>query len=478
MNIVIVGGGTAGWLAAYCILKSQPKAHKITVIESSEIGIIGAGEGSTGFLIDVLTGKFFDHNIDLNEFIEFCDATNKMGIKFDNWLGNGQSFFTPLDLSPTGSFLNDYLLKYVLCKYGRNKLHLASQIGVDFEIDRNKEKITSLHFNAHKVGQFFKNICVKDNVTHIDGIVEHINQNKTNGSIESLILKDESKIEADFFIDATGFNRTLMKSLDVKWISYQKYLPLNSAMPFLLDYTENEKILPCTTATALSSGWMWNIPLKNRRGCGYVYNDNFLSKDDAKAEIENFLGRKIVPLKHISFDPGIAEMCWSKNVLSVGLASCFVEPLQATSIHTTIAQLLLFINDYLTDSVHTTVLPENQDEYNKKCETFYNLNLEFVSMHYQGGREDTPFWRYVKNESIVSPYAKEIITRSKNKILGYYESPYTFGAPAMGLWNWSLGGLGLLNEKTAYNDLINSNLLNIAETQYIRFIARSNEQRF
>lgn len=478
MKIVIVGGGTAGWLAAYCIAKSQPSLHKITVIESSEIGIIGAGEGSTGFFTDVLNGRFFDYRIDLNEFLQFCDATNKIGIKFNNWLGDGTSFFSPLDGSPSGSQLNDYFFKYVLHKFGKNKLHLASQIGLDFEVGRNYEKINSLHFNAHKVGKFFKNICLKDNIEHIDGIVEHINLNHENGFIESVVLKDEKKVSADFFIDASGFNRILMKKLDVKWLSYQKYLPLNSAMPFLLDYKENEKILPCTNATALSSGWMWDIPLQNRRGCGYVYNDRFISKDQAKLEIENFLGREITPIKHISFDPGRSEMLWSKNVLSLGLASCFVEPLQATSIHTTVAQIILFINDYLTDNVKTTISQENEIAYNRKSSTFYDLNLEFVSAHYQGGRQDTPFWRYIKEESIVSPYAKELINRSKNKILGFYETPYAFGAPAMGLWNWTLGGLGLINEEVAYKDLINSNLYQVAEEQYIKFIARSSEQRW
>ena len=471
MKIVILGGGTAGWLAAYCISKSQPNIHNITVVESSEIGIIGAGEGSTGFFSDVLNGRFFDDRINIEEFVKFCDATNKIGIKFNNWNGDNHSFFTPLDGSPTGSNINDYIFKYVLHKFGRDNFHIASKIGVDYEIGRNYNVFNAFHFNAHKVGQFFKNICVADGITHIDSIVQDVNINSSNGFIQSVKLDRHNDIEADLFIDCSGFNRVLMKKLNVNWISFKDQLPLDSAMPFLLDYQKHENIMPWTTSTALSAGWMWDIPLLNRRGCGYVYNSQFISKENAKKEVEMLLGREIAPIKYINFDPGMSEVFWKNNVLSLGLASCFVEPLQATSIHTTISQLLLFINDFLTPGIDSTVTPDNEKSYNRIVSKFYKLNLDFVSMHYQGGRTDTPFWRNIQDSSIVTPYAKEIINRSKNKILGYHETPANFGAPAMGLWNWSMAGLGLLDPNVAYHDLKNSNLYEIAEKQFINFIA-------
>lgn len=470
MNITIVGGGTAGWLAAYCISKSQPNIHNITVIESSEIGIIGAGEGSTGFFSDLLAGRYFKTDIDLQEFVDYCDATNKIGIKFNNWSEDGTSFFTPLDGSPSAGRMNDHVFKYVLHKFGKDKAHIASKIGLDYEVERNYNVFNAFHFNAHKVGKFFKERCIKNNITHIDAIVKDCVLDPQNGHIQSVVLEDGRKIESEFFIDCSGFNKILMKKLNVGWKSYSKYLPCNTAMPFLLDYKQNDKIKPWTDATALSAGWMWDIPLQTRRGCGYVYNNNFISADAAKLEIEQLLGREIAPIKIINFDPGRSEKFWEKNVLSLGLASCFVEPLQATSIHTTIAQLLLFINDFLSSDLKTTNLIENQDSYNKRTAHFYDLNLDFVSMHYQGTRADTAFWRHIKENNIVSPFADNIITRSKNKLVSYFEIANNFGAPAIGLWNWSMAGLDLLNPESAHKDLIESNMYHIAETDFLKHI--------
>jgi tryptophan halogenase len=470
MNITIIGGGTAGWLAAYTLSKSQPSIHNITVIESTEIGIIGAGEGSTGFFTDLIAGRYFKTDIEINDFVSQTDATNKIGIKFNNWLGNNHSFFTPLDGSPTAGLMNDYVFKYVLHKFGKNKIHLASKIGIDYETERNFNVFNAFHFNAHKVGKFFKEKCLKENVKHIDSIVNDCIIDTENGNVTSLILKNGQVIDSEFFIDCSGFSRILMKKLNVGWKSYSKYLPCNSAMPFLLDYRPNDNIQPWTNATALSSGWMWDIPLQSRRGCGYVYNDNFINSDQAKMEVEKLLGREISPIKIINFDPGRSEKFWEKNVLSLGLASCFVEPLQATSIHTTVAQILLFVNDFLNKDLSKTNTPENQESYNRRTAHFYDLNLDFVSMHYQGGRIDTPFWKYVKNDSIISPFAENIIKRSKNKLVSYFEIANNFGAPAIGLWNWSMAGLDLLNQDSAYTDLLEYNMYETAEHQFLKHI--------
>lgn len=469
MDITIVGGGTAGWLAAYTLSKAQPNIHNITVIESSEIGIIGAGEGSTGIFIDLIAGRYFNKSdIDLEEFVNYCNATNKIGIKFNNWLKDNKSFFTPLDGSPTGSMMNDYIFKYVLHKFGKDKVHIASKIGLDYEAERNFNVFNAFHFDAHLVGQFFKNKCLKNNIKHIDAIVQDVIINSSNGYVDAVVLASGEKVCSDFFFDCSGFNKILMNKLNVKWKSYSKYLPCNTAMPFVLNYTANEKIEPWTNATALSSGWMWDIPLQSRRGCGYVYNDQYITPEQAKLEVEILLEREIAPIKIINFDPGRAEKLWEKNVISLGLASCFVEPLQATSIHTTISQLLLFVNEFLSKDIEITNKKEHQDSYNRRTANFYDLNLDFVSMHYQGNRNDTPFWRHIKENEVVSPFAKNIITRSKTKLVSYFEIANNFGAPAIGLWNWSMAGLNLLNPKSAYNDLIEANVYDIAEDQFLK----------
>jgi flavin-dependent dehydrogenase len=471
MKITIVGGGTAGWLAAYYICSAQPGLHELTVIESSKIGIIGAGEGSTGLFTNVLNGHFFPRKVDLDNFINFCDATNKIGIKFVGWDKHQTSFFSPLDGSNTALSTNDILFKYVLSKFGNQKVHLASRLGVDFHTGKNYEVIDALHFNAHKVGEYFKDICISLGVSYYDAVVKNIIQHNETGNIISLVLDNNLTLEADLFIDCSGFNRILMNRLQVPWISYSKYLPLNSALPFLLEYQPNETIEPCTTATALSSGWMWDIPLKNRRGCGYVYNDTFISADDAKKELENKLKRPIVPIKTIKFDPGRSEVFWKKNVLCLGLASSFVEPLQATSIHTTLAQIILFVNDFLMPDKQSVDTEENKRSYNKRMSEMYDITLDFISLHYQGGRNDTPFWRWISEEKIVSPYVQDLIQRSKNKVVGHHEIGIKFGAPAVGLWNWTIAGLNLIEPKTATTDLLVTGLYDKAEELFINFIS-------
>lgn len=471
MKIVIVGGGTAGWLAAYYISSAQPGSHDVTVIESSQIGIIGAGEGATGLFTNVLNGHFFPKKIDIDEFMQFTDATNKIGINFINWNKEGSDFFSPLDGSNTALSTNDVLFKYVLAKFGNKKIHLASRLGIDFNSGKNFNVIDALHFNAHKVGQYFKNLCIQQGVKHLDRIVLDAELNRDSGDIDELILEGNEKISGDFFVDCSGFNRILMQKLQVKWISYKKYLPLNCAMPFLLDYFPTDKILPCTTATALSSGWMWDIPLKNRRGCGYVYNKDFISADKAKAEVESVLGRPIVPIKNIDFDPGRSEIFWKNNVISLGLASSFVEPLQATSIHTTVAQIILFVNDFLCPNKESVNTIENKKSYNRRMSEMYDITLDFISLHYQGGRTDSPFWKWIKQEKIISPYTQELITRSQNKIIGHHEIGIKFGAPAVGLWNWTLAGLNLVSPEIAFKDLQTSNLFDVAEDMFLDFIS-------
>lgn len=451
MNITIVGGGTAGWITAYFLDSIQPNCHNITVIESSKIGILGAGEGSTGFFTNMLNGHFFPRVQQVDDFISKCDATNKIGIEFHNWLGKNDKFFSPLDGSPSCVSMDDIIFKYVISEYGNNKAHLASRLGLDYEHRTNFNKIDSLHFDAHKVGKFFKEICEKDGVKTIDAIVTDVAT--SNEGIEYLTLDNGSIIESDMFFDCSGFARVLMKELNDPWISYSDKLPLNAAMPFLVQYEENEYPDPWTRATALNAGWMWDIPLKTRRGCGYVYNSNFLSPQEAQQEVEQYLNKKIEPIKHLTFDPGRGTNFWIGNTISVGLSSCFVEPLQATSIHTTIAQLALFGNDFLQPSKEKTCLEVNKNSYNRKCSQMYEKTLDFISLHYQCGREDTPFWKHVKNNNYVTDYAKEILEISKNRVIGYHESTSAFGIAAMALWNWTIAGFGLFNEKSAKEDL-------------------------
>jgi tryptophan halogenase len=441
MKITIVGGGTAGWIAAYFIAKSQPKKHDITVIESSKLGIIGAGEGSTGSMIDLLNGSFFDYRVSIEEFLKETDGTIKMGIYHQNWTGDNKGYFAPIDGSPTWNSFDDLIFKYVLAKYGKNKMHFASNIGHSYE----KKEFTdnALHFDGHKVGKFFRKQCELDGVSVIDDVVLDATLDDL-GNIKNIILESDQIIESDLYIDCTGFAKILMNKLGVGWTSYKQYLPVDTAMPFIIEYEPDETPNPYTKATALSAGWMWEIPLSTRKGCGYVFDSKYISKEDAQTEIENYLGKKIKPIKFINFESGRGDVFWEKNVLSLGLSSVFLEPLEATSIHTTIVQLLFFVKENLCQEKEKTLTKTNRQSYNQKIQKLCDMTVDFVSFHYQGGRCDSPFWEHIKNHDVITPNAKIFKENSKNKIPGFLATSGMIGSPATALWNWISAGINII----------------------------------
>lgn len=455
MNITIVGGGTAGWIAAYFICKDQPGKHNITMIESSKIGIIGAGEGSTGTMLELLTGRYFAHTNDVEQFLKETDGTHKFGIHHKNWSGDGTGYFAPIDSTTSWYEYEDYIFKHTLSQYGKEEMHLASPLGVDFAT-KNWSVPSAVHFDGHKVGQFFKRICEKDGVKVIDAVVNKIDVK--DGAITKLVLDNDQELSADFFIDCTGFSRILMKALDVNWVSYKEYLPVNTAMPFILNYEPDEEIVPMTGATALNAGWMWNIPLATRRGCGYVFDENYISKENAQKEVEEYLGKKIKPIKFIHFESGKSSSFWKGNVLSLGLASAFVEPLEATSIHCSIVQTLIFSKEFLFKNAVDTMTPGNIALYNEKIDILYDSILDFVSFHYQGGRDDTPFWKSIQEKNRCTPRAKQYQEKCKKHIPGFLDIHGLIGSPAAALWNWVAAGLNIVTPQQAAAELAEKNL--------------------
>jgi tryptophan halogenase len=451
MKITIVGGGTAGWIAAYYISKAQPKMHEIAVIESSKIGIIGAGEGSTGSMVSLLDGSFFNYKANIEEFVSKTDATPKMGIRHKNWGIKKESYYAPLDVSPTGLTNNDYIFKHVLSTYGKEKMHLASKIGQNYE-NNKYYNYSAFHFDGHKVGKFFKEECLKDGVKVYDSVVQKTNITEQE-NIKSIVLDDGYILESDLFIDCTGFSRLLMKSIGTEWVSKKDVLPMDTAMPFLLNYSEEEVVMPETTATALSSGWMWDIPLYTRRGCGYVFDSSFISKEDAQKEIETYLGKEISPIKFIDFDSGYSSYFWKNNVLCLGLSSSFVEPLEATSIHNTIVQISIFVDQFLDVDSNTTFVKTKQNLYNKRIKFLMDLTVDFISLHYQGGRKDTEFWKHIVDKKVVTENANTILEQAKYKIPGYTIMEGMYGSFSVPLANWNLAGMGIITKEQAKYEL-------------------------
>jgi len=450
MKIVIVGGGTAGWLAALMISKVHPY-HELTMIESSKIGIIGAGEGSTGYLTSIISGKIYDFGCNLMEFLKDTGATLKYGIKHKGWTPDiTKSYFGPLGGTPSDSdSIHDYYFSYVNAT-DPNKLHLSSSLGYKAEHNLSDFSLKTfdfsghdfaLHFDAHAVGKYFKKVTTKSKqVEQIDNVVQDIVLNE-QGFVDKLILEDNTEVSGDFFIDASGFSRVIMNKLNNKWVSYKENLPVNTAMPFILKH-EQEKIEPWTTAWAQSSGWMWQIPTQDRIGCGYVYCDEFITADEAHKEIETILGKQIEPIRTLKFDTGRLDKAWVKNCLAIGLSSAFAEPLEATSIPTTLVQLWQFIFDNLEDNLEKTVADYKINCYNRQTAQLYDELKDFLNIHYMGGRSDSKFWRYINTGATQTDFVKEIINICKHKQPNSRYMKNYFGSAGWGLWCYILAGTG------------------------------------
>jgi tryptophan halogenase len=459
MRICIIGGGTAGWLAALYINRRQP-SHVVTVIESSRIPIIGAGEGSTGTFADLIHNHL---GIDLEDFMLKTGATQKMGIRFDNWKGDGRQFIGPIDNTHTCNInvpWDTQLMHHCLHGPGREKAHLSTICGslADRSLssaNRYTSEIaqcSSYHFDGHRVGQYFKEVAVGRGVGVIDSEYLHCVKDE-QGFITSVKLVNQQIIEADLWIDATGFARVLGNEVDAGWHSYSDSLSCNRAMPFLLPHSE--VIAPLTEAQALSSGWMWRIPTQERRGCGYVYDSNFLSDDQALQELEQTLGRSVDPIRVIKFDPGRTERSFCKNVISIGLAGSFLEPLQATSIHGTLVQLDYMMTFWLRD--HGGPVSEQQNNMiNQKINQMVDHFADLIQLHYRSGRSDTEFWKYQQTDIALRPQLEYIKDVSKHRWPNYYDWNTGYGIIGYGVfiypmleYDWiNFDNVKIVNEKT------------------------------
>lgn len=457
MHIVIVGGGTAGWITAALTIKKFP-SHKVTVIESSKIGIIGVGESTTGYFTEILLNDLAgDFGVSHDEFIIETGASLKFGIKHKGWTPNiDDHYFGVLEGSPTRYDPKDLMFYYAFTERS-GKEHTMTHTG--HIIENNKSNLGpdmnfsrfghAFHIDGVKSGKYFAEKCLKKkNVTHIDSEILNVNF-RENGFIKSLTLSNGSDIEADFFIDCSGFSRVLINKLDESWISYKKYLPVDTGMPFLEKYQPDEDPTPYTTAWAQKNGWLWQTPLLDRRGNGYAFDSNFTSHDQAQAEIESMLGRKIEPIKFVKFDAGRKQSAWVKNCVAIGLSYGFLEPLEGTGIHANITQTKTFIDEYLGNTIEETVNTGSINLYNRRIGQLYDDTKDFINMHYMGGRTDSEFWRYVSSGATQTDFVKDLLETAKSRVPSWNDFIRCHRGVGWELYCYVMAGLGRLDKNLA-----------------------------
>lgn len=414
-NFVIIGGGTAGWLSALYLQKYFPKTN-ITVIASTEIGILGAGEGTTPHFLNFLD----EIDISVVDLIKHADATFKNGIKFTNWNGDGSHYYHPfrdndgLDhtLFSDLNYSDVPLMDLELISQGKN---LDSIDFSSFASENNKVRymadssvynkqgdpfrffnylgLHALHFNANKLAIYLQNVAVLRGIKLIDARVLEI-ENDSDNFIKKVKLDKGYSLDVDFMLDCTGFKRLVIGNhYKSKWKSYKEYLPVNQAVPYFLPINDNS-IPPYTESIAMKAGWMWKIPTGNRYGCGYVFNSDCITADDAKTEIEEYLGQPIEIPRSFSFDAGCFTEQWVKNSVAIGLSSGFIEPLEATSIWVSIQSLHCLLENISGITQKNTFAVK---KYNDKLNYINDKVLEFVHFHYMTKRNDSKFWKDFKN---------------------------------------------------------------------------------
>lgn len=463
MNIVVVGGGTAGWLTALYAKKIYTE-NKIILVESEEYGILGAGEGSTPNLIGFL--NFLE--IPYTDLIKNCKATIKNGIKFTNWSEGSNNYFHPFFSNSQAA--NDYnfnlnspyiendasfahycaslknhsLKDYSLMEKTSNKKLVPFIKNNDTQLMDQLAEI-AIHFDAKLFANYLRSVGEKRGIIRKEGIVNKIFNNE-EGYINK-IKTEKEEIECDFVFDCSGFKRLIIgEHYKSNWKSHSEYLPAKKAIPFFLQM--DKKIPPYTEAIAMDYGWMWKIPLQDRYGCGYVFDSNYISDENAIKEIENFLGfEPQYPRKEkgaFNFFAGCFEDIWIKNCLSVGLSAGFLEPLEATSISQTIIVLKRFMSE--KQNLYT-----RNDFIKKRFNDFY-LNetqeiVDFLYLHYTTNKKNTIFWKnFIKNNKTPEKIMY-ILNVCKDKVLtNKFDLPNNLVFPAYS-YNYILIGNKIINNE-------------------------------
>jgi len=482
-NIVIVGGGTAGWSTAHQFLNKTNA--KITVIASKEIPIIGVGESTTGRFRDLITLKDNVTGLNEREFLKETGSTYKLGTKNSDWHTMGKSFYSPLgDVYenqknyPHSDYDNfkifhiakdkDFYDSFQAKLMHENKLHFIEGKSV-YENDTLQP--IAYHLDTYKVGQYLKRkaLNLKDRLTYIDDTIEEFKQDD-KGNITEVKTKTGRLVNGDLFVDCSGFARVLINKVeDNNFVSYKDNLLVNSAISFFIKHKELQPIPNYTHAIAMKYGWMWEIPTQTRMGCGYVFDNTYINFEKAKKEVEELLGHKIEVQKEITFESGRLEKTWCKNVLSAGLSTAFIEPLEATSIHATNMQITHWIENYYKEDMpfECGILHK---KYNNEMNEMWDNIRDFIVFHYITPRNDTEFWTKSSSEERWSPRLKELMTMWKYRmprVVDYIsDKNNNFYYIGNGLWYQIAIGMKVFDKNMAEQELKQYGLWDYSHNQY------------
>ena len=478
MKIVIVGGGMTGWITAFVMATRHPD-YSFTVLDARAlIPSIGVGEGTTGYFLNAIIHR--PNKFTLEEFLRETKSTPKLAIEFEDWDSIGHKYLSPIDSSVTKNLEYDYSTVFDYTQsYNSEYFVFGEKSSVLCNLRKkgltpfykNSDNLnyydTALHLDNQLTIDFLKKQSLKlPNVECLEtGVWKQIKNRK---GIQELITNDDSKISGDLYLDCTGFKRIL--SQDIKWISFEKELFLNSVFTFQTIHDGNPDLV--TKAKAEKYGWMWTIPTQERYGHGYLYSDKFISDE----EVGDYV-RKTYRIDKFGntfkFKPGKLIKSWNKNVVSLGLSYHFLEPLQATSIHLLLVQLDLMDAYYFSKDIKE----KDTKKYNTHIDTVIENYKDFVSLHYSGKRKDTSFWKKISSKNHLSIFAKNIIKKCKKRL---YESDFNniLGSTGRQLWHYTILGMNHISIDECFSQLNSHDSLVDANNILLENDRRCNEDDF
>jgi tryptophan halogenase len=444
-KVVIVGGGTAGWMAAAAI--SKRLRVDIVLVESDEIGTVGVGEATIPHLAT------FNAMAEINEdeFLAACHGTFKLGIEFVDWGSTGERYFHPF--GPHGHDLRGVHFHQLYLREARRRqlpdIREWSMSAVAASLNRFarpppdarlplSQLVYAFHFDASQYARFLRSRAEAAGVTRIEGKIVDV-QVGENGHVIGVTLGDGRTIEGELFIDCSGFRGLLIEqTLKSGYEDWSRWLPCDRAIAVPTPLASPPE--PYVRCTARSAGWQWRIPLQHRMGNGLVYSSAYITREEAEATLlSNLESEPQADPRHIGFTAGRRRKAWVANVVSLGLASGFIEPLESTSIHLIqmgITKLIALFPDTRFD-------PTERDEYNRQVEELTEDIRDFIILHYKATRrDDSDFWNYCRTMDVPDKLGARLeLWRSKGRI--FREGAELFGTPS---WVAVLLGQGFVPE--------------------------------
>jgi tryptophan 7-halogenase len=396
LDIVIAGGGTAGWVAAATFARFLGNRASITLVESDEIGTVGVGEATIPQIHNLIVGL----GLDQADFLRRTNATFKLGIEFDGWNGHGSNYIHSFGYSGRGvglipfrqlwlrgralgvaNDLANYNFNIAAARLGRMATNAASTTIPDL--------VYAYHFDASLFARMLRDYAEERGVRRVEGMIASVERNPETGDIAALALNGERRVAGSLFIDCTGFRSLLLgEALEVPYLDWSQWLPCDSALA--VPCQSSDAFRPYTQAMARSAGWQWRIPLQHRTGNGHVYCSRFISDDEAaKTLLDNLDGAPLADPRPIRFTSGRRAEFWSHNCLALGLAAGFMEPLESTSIHLVQSALARLLNVLPGD---LTRMSSARSSFNRLSASEWARVRDFIVLHYFANSREGEFW--------------------------------------------------------------------------------------